>query len=43
MFHHANKARPVLKLSKLIADRTVQLMGHTIRLPSTGPARKALK
>ena len=33
----------MIPLSKLIADRRVQLMGHKLKLPSTRPARKALK
>ena len=33
----------MIPLSKLIADRRAQLMGHTSKLPSTRPARKALK
>ena len=33
----------MIPLSKLIADQRVQLMGHTVRLPSTRPAKKALK
>ena len=33
----------MIPLSKLIADRGVQLTGHTVRLLSTRPARKALK
>ena len=33
----------MLPLSKLMADRKVQLMGHTVRLPSKRPARKALE
>ena len=33
----------MIPLSKLIADWKVQLMGHTVRLQSTKPTRKALK